>query len=297
MAESTIGDSILDPKHPNFIPIQDFGLDNIPEGFRSDAVLEYIKNISARTVKLVTRYTSPDRPASSTRGFKDGKRLGSGWVVKVEYLNWQCECPECKESLAPESHCWAVIVNTSTQLVYDSQEAKATQVELFYDKESFREEGKVITLHGADLEVTNPASPYISLLVCFTCDAALASQLDNYRKESMALRSAILREMREDVDLTQFLVICHPQGLPKHIWMSPELERVRSSTLFSSAVSIYSARTCPGVVGGPVVILHGKDCEDLVWFPVVDNNFDTALSNFSISTNVAANDFNYSQFC
>ncbi|GFR90294.1 hypothetical protein ElyMa_004300800 [Elysia marginata] len=277
MAESTKDDSTrnLDPKHPNFIPVPDFGLYNIPEGFRSDAVLEYI-NISARTVKLVTRYNSPDRPTSSTRGLKDGKRLGSGWVVKLEYLGQQSENPECKESLAPESHCWAVIINTSTQLVYDSQEAKATQVELFYDDESSLEEGKVITLQGVEIEETDPTS-HISLLVCFTHDAALAKQLDDYVKENMALREAILREMTNDVDLTQVMVICHPQGLPKRIWMGPKLERVKESGYSNSAVIVFSARVCPGVVGAPVVVLHGEDCEDPVWFYIVENTLEREM--------------------
>ncbi|GFR90298.1 hypothetical protein ElyMa_004300900 [Elysia marginata] len=280
MAESSIDECTFDPGHPNFFPVSHCSPDSIPRGFGSYLMFQYIKNISERTVKVVRNRSSPDRPgvSSRTRSLNDDKRLGSGLVVKAEHVNSQCKCPECQESPNPKSHCWAVIINTSTQLVYDSQEAKATQVELFNDDEGSVEEGKVITLHGAEIEETDPTS-HISLLVCFTHDAGLARLLDNYRKESMALRSAILREMTNDghAHLTQFMVICHPHGLPKRIWIGPELERVRGS---GSAVSVYSARMCPGIVGAPVVVLHGEDCEDPLWVPLVKDSSDRRPPTF-----------------
>lgn len=286
----------LEPKIESFIFASEFGLEHIPNGFRSPTILQYIKNVSARTVKVVRDSCfNSGRPELSTCGGQEGdKQYGSGLVVKVEYLNWTCECLECQDSSEPRTHCWAVIVHTALQLVADAEEAKSTQVELFYDDQFSRDEGRVITLQGADIEMANSFS-YASMLVCFTHDADLAKQLDDYRKESMDLKSAILKEKRDQVDLTQYAVVCHPMGQQKCIWVGSKLGRVRSSGMFQSTPIIYRARMCPGVQGGPVIVLHGQQSEDLVWEPVVDGSF--SLSENPLPPFNFASSGNFSGYC
>ena len=261
---------------PSYIPVTEFGLSDIPEDFRIDTVLQYIRNISARTVRVARNRTSDWAAA---------QRIGSGWVAKVEYLRGPCWCPECKESPCPGEHCWAVIVNTSARLVSDAEEAKLSQVELFYDDQSSRAEGTAKTLYGVDLEEANPMS-HVSMLVCLTHDAGLAQQLDSYRKEGMALRSQVLKKARGDVALTQYLIVCHPNGLHKHIWVRQRPKRIEPSCSWStSSIMAYNARACLGVSGGPVVVLHGEDCPDRLWIPVVDSD-NMAQANAILPTDL-----------
>ncbi|XP_005095678.1 uncharacterized protein LOC101858853 [Aplysia californica] len=116
------------PGHHDFIPLHDLDLQRLPEGYRRPDILEYVKCLANRTVKLIVRYTSPDRPDEfgwTTLKGKKTPRCGSGEV----YMRYQ------QDSKSDQIE---IIVTTAVHVVYDEEEIKETTVELFYDRDSDR---------------------------------------------------------------------------------------------------------------------------------------------------------------
>ena len=57
-----------DTHHPHFTPFPDFGLHHLPERWRQEHVLQDIRHIARRVVKLRVRKSSPDRLANQVAG-------------------------------------------------------------------------------------------------------------------------------------------------------------------------------------------------------------------------------------
>ena len=133
---------------------------------------------------------------------------------------------------------------TVSHVVFNTEEAKATQVDLFYDDESSHLDGRMKSLWGFDAVNPDPERDF-NVLRCVSHDEALGSQLAEYFRASTP--SPTLREYLKDatptwdkseghdvfcgelgdpgalVDLPILLkngiilIISHPHGQPKQV--------------------------------------------------------------------------------
>ncbi|KAK6991313.1 STE20-like serine/threonine-protein kinase isoform X2, partial [Biomphalaria glabrata] len=146
------------PGHVNFIEIDKFGIDDLPEGYRDIEIVEYIKAVAGLTVKISVSKTSPHRPKFwpdtqipyplyDVRGQSE-LRTGSGIISSIYRFRdtvvpfQKCPCHKCRLSDEPSKIWWKIYILTATNLVFDSVEARATRLTLFYDQEN----GSTITL-------------------------------------------------------------------------------------------------------------------------------------------------------
>ena len=157
------------PGHPNFIPVTKFNLENLPQDHRTQANLDYIRDLSELTVKLRVSYTSLKRPESyffsNLRG-STTPRFGSGCVSDVCRGEGPCPCLTCAESHTPCQEWYEIKIDTACHVVYNTEEARSTSVDFFFDDKKSKKEGKVKTLHGVDGSMS-PAEKYDKC--CFAC--------------------------------------------------------------------------------------------------------------------------------
>ena len=257
------------PGHPGFIPAPEFSLHHLPLELQSDIVLRYVKNCAARTVQLLIRYVSPERPENYVFGQLKGRtnpRLASGWVCGVYFLGGPCKCHECSaEGAQPRARCWELTVVTACSCVYNSEESKATKVTFFYDDETSRNNTK--SLMGGEVEYVNAGEDRCAF-ACITHDEAFAVQMDELRKERVFLWQSILSVAPFNMQHSQCIVISHPHGQSKFITVGQQVE-ITSRPEASQPYYKYMADTCPGSAGGPVLVLPGLDCPDPGWLPIV----------------------------
>ena len=98
---------------------------------------EWVRAAADCTVRLTVGYTSQGRPDgypfSGSRGTSIA-RVGTGLICDV-----YCDGQEVRKY-------WRFHVRTAQHVVYDTEEAKRTRVDLFYDDETSRQDRKVVTV-------------------------------------------------------------------------------------------------------------------------------------------------------
>ena len=113
-----------------------------------DPVREWVRAIADLTVRLRVGYTSQDRPDGDPLCGNRGKsipRVGTGWICDVDSeINEPCPCVYCDGHKVRKY--WRFRVETAQHVVYDTEEAKRTRLDLFYDDETSRQDGKVVTV-------------------------------------------------------------------------------------------------------------------------------------------------------
>ena len=115
--------------------------------------LEELKVLADLAVSVRVQCTSLDKPdddsLSEYRG-TDWLRVGSGFIHCVTVLGSKsdetCHCDNC-DGKHNDKH-WSFSVSTASNVVYNTEEAKATKVDLFYDDESCQHEGRMKTVRA-----------------------------------------------------------------------------------------------------------------------------------------------------
>ncbi|GFS07435.1 hypothetical protein ElyMa_006569400 [Elysia marginata] len=270
------------PGHHTFIPAREFSITDLPVPLKSDVVLRYVTNYSARTVRLRTSYTSLDRPDYAGYRGSCTLRVASGWVCAVSFLGGPCKCLECFSSGSrPADRSWEVTVATSCHAVFNTEEAKKTGVDFFYEDEDSPKSGKMRTLWGHEVEYADPPDDKC-LFGCITHDEEFAVLLENLRKERVDLWEDILNVAPFDMEHSQCIAISHPHGLQKHITVGQQIEIVQRPA-GSQPYYTYTADTCPGSTGGPVLVLPGRDCPDPGWLPIVLHHRGSSQEGYNFS--------------
>ena len=113
-----------------------------------EPVREWVRAIADLTVRLRVGYTSQDRPDGDPLCGNRGKsipRVGTGLIYRVDSkINEPCPCVYCDGQKVRKF--WRFGVRTAQHVVYDTEEAKRTRLDLFYDDETSRQDGKVVTV-------------------------------------------------------------------------------------------------------------------------------------------------------
>ena len=251
--------------HDTFIPALQLSLENLPEHVRSKSVLDFIKVYVARTVQLKICYTSTGRPHDYIFYKFRGKHFpihhGTGLLYNVEKRVGWCPCERClkkSDVAAPGVIWWAVDLVTACHVLYDSEEAKATEVNFFFDELNSFEQGKVKTIQGAQVLNRSPESDWCKFR-CAIHDRDLAVQLKGLLQPSHELW---LVKPSSSVQDKLCVIISHPHAMHKMV----TLGKIKKMNLYGKDHRFsYSTDTCSGSSGGPVIVLQDNIGPGLEW--------------------------------
>ncbi|GFR59151.1 hypothetical protein ElyMa_003495400 [Elysia marginata] len=249
------------PGHPKFIRVCEFGLEDLPERVRSKPVFELVQKYIARTVQLEVCYVSMGRPHGYIFWKWKGKsptHHGTGWLYSVAKGDGPCPCDKCSESSSlseSQFSWWSVDICTACHVIYDTDEAKCTKVNFFYDDEN----SKGITLQGAEVISRSPQSDWCKFR-CAVHDEDLVKQLQGLLSVQQELW---ITKPPPSVLGKSCIVVSHPHGMPKCVTFGAvkHVKRIENSALSFT----YTAATCSGSSGAPVLVIHDDIGPGLDW--------------------------------
>ena len=160
------------------LPVPEFDLIHLPQEYRETPVLEFIKAVSALTVRIRVNLVSWKRPKGYAFSENRGSRVphvGFGLVMDVSLGEGPCPCPTCgrSERSSPTPQPWyKVRIDSACHVLYNSQEALATKVDFFYDSQKSRDEGRVKTISAHEVIEKNKKSD-VCMFTCVTHDKGL----------------------------------------------------------------------------------------------------------------------------
>ena len=144
------------PGHEYFISASDFRDTYLPT-VHTDKHRDVLRAWIDLTVRLRVNWTSPDRPDdqafSGLRGMKS-LRVGTVWDVSDPVTDKPCPGDKCDEKIVRKS--WIFRVRTAQHVVYNTEEAKATKVDLFYDDENCQKDGRLKTASAVKVVQFDP---------------------------------------------------------------------------------------------------------------------------------------------
>ena len=158
--------------------VNDF-IDSLPcsEG---DLVREWVRAIADLTVRLRVGYTSQDRPDGDPLCWNRGKsipRVGTGLICDVDSeINKPCPCVYCDGQEVRKY--WRFYVQTAQHVVYDTEEAKRTRLDLFYDDETPRQDGKVVSVWALRVDWSDTENDRCRM-VCVTHDVRIGEMVES----------------------------------------------------------------------------------------------------------------------
>ena len=207
------------------------------------------------TVRLRVYLTSRDRPDddkfSNHRGFKI-PHMGTGFIDTVCYpvSDKPCPCDKCNGEITRKF--WRFWVQTAHHVVYNTEEAKSTKVDLFYDDDSGESDGRMVTLTGLRVVIIDHGRD-TCYMICVTHDEALAERIKCLTTSFSSVRAEPIDPSILDFlppchgGRRRILIVSHPHGQPKKITLGQE--RYGEYPLVE-----YNTPTCPGSSGAPVFV-------------------------------------------
>ncbi|GFS22993.1 hypothetical protein ElyMa_001628800 [Elysia marginata] len=225
---------------------------------KSDQKQQEIRSLIDLTVRLRVNCTSLDRPdddeIAGHRG-TDRLRVGTGCIRKFgnpEY-NKPCPCGECRGAVTRKH--WRFHVRTARHVVFNTEEAKKTSIDLFYDDEHCKENKTMRSMRGVDLLRVKPGRDWCEIL-CVTCDEDLGERIESAGRcwlHNDKIKPGDLYDLRllpsSHKDCDPVMIVSHPHGQPKKITMGELRCRDEESPRIE-----YSTPTCPGTSGAPVFV-------------------------------------------
>ncbi|BFZ19081.1 hypothetical protein BsWGS_22120 [Bradybaena similaris] len=265
------------PGHKNFIPVHEFCMQDLPEGFQDSNVLDYIRTVSELTVRVSARYVSDRRPDTfpGTRKRYPGHQvrgqkrvtLGTGWVDRVDLPTHgidACQCKSCLASLHAEKLFARISIQTASHVIYDSKEGEHTTCHLYFDQGPRPEKCPgAVALAGMSVKDGRINRDMCELLH-YTHDLALARRLQQQLDLKTTLLEKIYQKFPQLCRIKRnpgaqdkqppVFIVSHPHGCSKHI----SIGRCSSVDVFSddNFQFLYDTATCHGSSGGPVCMLH-----------------------------------------
>lgn len=248
------------PGHPKFIAAQDFSLSDLPKWCRKPLILDYVKRQIAMTVQLRVGYNTWERPEGYCFSRSRGTNLahfGTGLVKAFSSRKGPCVCQVCEYSSTPSQKCFNVWVSTARHVVYNSEEAKATKVNLFYDDEASNSDGRVKTVWGRKLiEIDDEGDNCI--LQCITHDELLVKQLksidDQYKHLIFKFEGQVASKPQKSWK-NLCLIVSHPHGQSKKVTLG-ELHSFSCPGWLHQMQFTYTTDTCPGSSGAFMLLLE-----------------------------------------
>ncbi|XP_055884234.1 uncharacterized protein LOC106073196 isoform X1 [Biomphalaria glabrata] len=255
------------PGHVNFMELDKFSLQHLPDGYKDIQMVEYVKAVAGFVVKVSVTKTSPYRPKFwhdtqipyplyDARG-QSYLRTGSGVIRGVEKCSdtvhpfKKCPCYKCKISDEPSKIWWKIYINTAANLVFDYAEARETSVTLFYDYEN----SPTVTLekifdHSIEFKEDSCGLVYVS------CDRDKREPLTRLEEMSSYLALVInkINVFRQPGNNDNFIfTVSHPHGCCKMVSLGHWNEKYKIGERHCKFT--YTASSCPGCVGARVIIM------------------------------------------
>ena len=243
------------PGHSGFIPYPEFGPEHLPCGWPTPEKMEVLRIIAEITVRLRVSYTSLGRPEGFAFHNLRGTNIvhtGSGWIYDVHSSEEHpCPCSQCAVSSSPHRTWMEIVVATACHVIYNSEEARSTSIDFFYDDEESRRNGKMKTVLGSEVILVDTADD-TCLLRCVTHDVTICERLLNVR--AAAVKIFVGRSCLEDWRPTLgnvCVIISHPHGRPKQVTVG----QVKATEEADGEINklTYSASTCPGSSGALIL--------------------------------------------
>ncbi|KAH9496432.1 hypothetical protein Btru_010807 [Bulinus truncatus] len=261
------------PGHANFIPVNDFRLQHLPEVYRDAELYDLIMALVGLTVRVDVKVTSGERPqywpGTKVRyPFYNSKsglvRTGTAQVFGgLAYFGGEfadgfqhergyttCPCKQCRCSKEQNEVWWEFSVMTAAHVVFDEAEAQGTVLTLFYDSQ----ESSVVKLDTLSVE-------YVSLeedkceLVCATCDIDTSDRLLDMLKAFTDPSVALFNKFKSDRDVEKLtFLVSHPHGCSKQISVGQWVDKHQVDDDGQYKFT-YNTCTCPGSSGATVYIL------------------------------------------
>ncbi|GFR93952.1 hypothetical protein ElyMa_006238500 [Elysia marginata] len=261
------------PGHEQFISAKDFK-DNYLSRLQTGKRGKELRAMIDLTVRLRVSRTSQDRPdddeLAKIRG-SNALRLGTGFIrgVRDPLYNKPCPCNEC-EGKVTRKH-WRFYVQTALHVLFNTEEAKRTKVDMFYDDIDCIGDGRMKTVWGLEV-VESTLNRDFSSILCVTHDDDLGERIksawhcwdDNEIKPQDLSHLDLLPSWERQCDPA--LIISHPHGQPKKITVGEVQHLVENNPLVK-----YNTATCAGSSGAPVFVIYQciEKFRYLEWFAPV----------------------------
>ncbi|KAI8761665.1 hypothetical protein BgiBS90_030697 [Biomphalaria glabrata] len=258
------------PGHKKFKQAKLFELKDLPEDYRRQDLIDYIRVITGLVVKVEVHEESKKRPQSLGKGRdilrENDINVGTGILWNAQRCYWRtstpCPCPECKLSPNPYKQWGKLCVSTANHVVYDIVEARSVRVILNYDDPKDR--SRVVTLRGYKVIRKKIESDSCELAVATHSkdvhDAVILGIESCYRNAREPSEQEKLTAMQRGDYLT--LIISHPHGLEKNISLGRSKQRKVDDDSRTAVVPVtytYDTPTCPGSSGAPVLIIGNEN--------------------------------------
>ncbi|XP_005110030.2 uncharacterized protein LOC101858138 isoform X1 [Aplysia californica] len=278
--------------HETFIPLGEISEDRISSPYKD--IYPIIKLLAKITAHVTTCYVSPER----TGRFKitvGHKRTGTGWLQNLDGFSGRgpCPCSDCRRQGSKPCQKWkGFVLRTACHMIYDDAEARRTVAKFNFDS---YDRSSVKTFEGVQLIQRDEKADLSDLLVV-THDTEFAEKLrmviQLFSRQLHTMNVNLAGKIEPPYLVT---IVSHPHGLSKHITMgftkmsiggdtsaadiSRDTHTQESSStssrndpgggsqsyvtdvptkLFIKSSRVYTADTCPGCSGAPVLIITGQ---------------------------------------
>ena len=316
------------PRHKEFIPVKDFTDKHLPWS-ATDEQRNFFKGLVELTVRLRVHWTTQSRPdddgLSELRG-TNRPRLGTGFLsyCSDRLMNKPCPCDKCEGNVATQPF-WILSIETAHHVVYNTEEAKETLIDLFYDDDKAEEEGRMMSMWAFEMDSSHPYKDFCTIR-CATHDETLAGMVQSmlrcwtslfemYKPQWELLqeqkRQAILDQANNleehtlserfenrylDTKVGHVVIVSHPHGQAKKITVGKNLGEIfyRKANVFVEPDEVkYHTATCPGSSGAPVFVIFKEGELISTGLPVYSHALFVHSGNYTRISSTSTRQLNY----
>lgn len=300
------------PKHENFIPVDTFSLEHLPDDCRDEELYDCVKILADLTVRILVRVTSPNRPdvwpgtntpypLHDLRGSNELK-TGTGrlWMVSTFTQEQEerrassitsCPCSKCRHSSNPSKIWGEFYVVTATHVVFDETEAKETSCRLFYNGETCPR----VIIDGFDAYFDKALEYDRCWLRCATCDLELVQVVQEKIKSFDTLWEKLQEKFEPSRDEHKLaIVVSHPHGCSKQISVGQWVDKYNVAGDYKESKFTYTTCTCPGSSGAMVYFLGYSGGK--YWLHLHFGGLNAELNHSGVGFDVAKNYDNVEEY-
>ncbi|CAL1534117.1 unnamed protein product [Lymnaea stagnalis] len=258
------------PNHLGFVRMRHLTLEALPKKIRYREVLNLIRHSSRLVVKLIVSVTSKARmtdPSSLDAGLR--RRVGTGSLFEKK-----CFVDALDETATETRKSGKIFIETHRNLIYNDEEARGCTAYFTFDSDANLGPKK---LKGVRIEHSPVLGDDRSFLVCTTEDLAFFDLLIRWQQEFDRQAERLPREIQSCL-VGRVIIVSYPHGGEQMVSfgkstrmsyaiasverdgkMSHNLTEMRYNNQAGSDhrlfrhVLMYTADTCPGCSGAPVI--------------------------------------------
>lgn len=243
------------PGHADFLTAKQFKRDILPL-LKSPRVRQELEFALDRTVRLRVHKTSLERPdddeLAGARGCNN-LRTGTGFVSQVSDVAYHCACPCVTCDGKKTGQHWTFCVDTALHVVYNTEEALETKVDLFFDSDRSDRDGRMKSVWGIKV-VDACRDRDLCRILCATHDEDLVERIRSAwmdRHDRMRPNVTAANLETGQIFCRHAVVISHPHGQRKRVTHG----EVTHANIEDVGVQ-YKTPTCSGSSGAPVFLFE-----------------------------------------